>query len=103
MAVLVAWLSPRRHVNQLMLHEVESTHRTAMHGPAWHFSREIALLAILNLGVLGCQVYADWAKNIITGFARMGGETVGIVANQPAVLAGCLDIDSSIKVLYSWT
>ena len=38
-----------------------------------------------------------YAKNIITGFARMGGGTVGIVANQPMVLAGCLDIESSRK------
>ena len=39
----------------------------------------------------------DYAGNIIIGFARMDGETVGIVANQPMVLAGCLDIDSSRK------
>lgn len=39
----------------------------------------------------------DFAKNIICGFARVGGYKVGIVANQPAVLAGCLDIDSSTK------
>jgi propionyl-CoA carboxylase beta chain len=39
----------------------------------------------------------DYAKNIITGFARMDGETVGIVANQPQVLAGVLDIDASRK------
>ena len=38
-----------------------------------------------------------WAKNIITGFARLRGYPVGIVANQPAVLAGCLDIDASTK------
>jgi len=37
------------------------------------------------------------AKNIITGFARIGGATIGIVANQPLVLAGCLDIASSRK------
>jgi len=37
------------------------------------------------------------ARNIITGFARMEGSTVGIVANQPLVLAGCLDIKSAIK------
>ena len=36
-------------------------------------------------------------KNILIGFARMDGQTVGIVANQPLVLAGCLDIKSSIK------
>jgi len=38
-----------------------------------------------------------WAKNILTGFARLRGHPVGIVANQPSVLAGCLDIDASTK------
>jgi propionyl-CoA carboxylase beta chain len=42
-------------------------------------------------------VMPDYAKNIITGFARMEGRTVGIVANQPSELAGVLDIDSSVK------
>jgi propionyl-CoA carboxylase beta chain len=44
-----------------------------------------------------CEVHAAFAKNIIVGFARIGGRPVGIVANQPAVLAGVLDIDASIK------
>ena len=44
-----------------------------------------------------CELQPDFAKNIITGFARIDGRTVGIVANQPLVLAGCLDIDSSRK------
>jgi len=39
----------------------------------------------------------DFAPNIITGFGRMNGAPVGIVANQPTVLAGCLDIDSAVK------
>jgi len=43
------------------------------------------------------EVFPYYAKNIIVVFARMNGHTVGIVANQPKVLAGCLDIDSSIK------
>jgi propionyl-CoA carboxylase beta subunit len=43
------------------------------------------------------EVQAHWAKNMLIGFARMGGRTVGVVANQPAVLAGCLDINASIK------
>lgn len=43
------------------------------------------------------EVQKDFAKNIICGFAQVGGHKVGIVANQPAVLAGCLDIDSSTK------
>jgi propionyl-CoA carboxylase beta chain len=43
------------------------------------------------------ELQPDYAKNIIIGFARIGGQTAGIVANQPLVLAGCLDIKSSIK------
>lgn len=43
------------------------------------------------------ELQADYAGNIIVGFGRMEGSTVGIVANQPMVLAGCLDINSSIK------
>jgi propionyl-CoA carboxylase beta chain len=43
------------------------------------------------------ELQPEYAKNILIGFARMDGQTVGIVANQPLVLAGCLDIKSSIK------
>jgi propionyl-CoA carboxylase beta chain len=43
------------------------------------------------------EVHEHWARNIVVGFARMDGAAVGIVANQPALLAGCLDIDSSTK------
>ncbi|HJN25379.1 MAG TPA: acyl-CoA carboxylase subunit beta, partial [Rhodospirillales bacterium] len=43
------------------------------------------------------ELQADYAGNILTGFVRMEGSTVGVVANQPMVLAGCLDIDSSKK------
>jgi propionyl-CoA carboxylase beta chain len=43
------------------------------------------------------EVHKDYAKNIICGFARVGGRSVGVVANQPKHLAGCLDIDASVK------
>lgn len=43
------------------------------------------------------EVHKDFAKNIIVGFAHMGGRSVGIVANQPAILAGALDINASRK------
>jgi propionyl-CoA carboxylase beta chain len=43
------------------------------------------------------EVHQGFARNIIVGFARLGGRSVGIVANQPAFLAGCLDIDASTK------
>ena len=43
------------------------------------------------------EIQPGWAPNILTGFARLGGRSVGIVAQQPAVLAGALDIDASTK------
>jgi propionyl-CoA carboxylase beta chain len=43
------------------------------------------------------EVHKDFARNIVVGFARLGGRPVGIVANQPAYLAGVLDIDASTK------
>jgi propionyl-CoA carboxylase beta chain len=43
------------------------------------------------------EVHEHFAKNLVVGFARLAGQSVGIVANQPAVLAGCLDINASVK------
>jgi len=43
------------------------------------------------------EVHESWAQNLVVGFARLGGRVVGVVANQPAVLAGVLDIDASVK------
>ncbi|MCK5400917.1 MAG: acyl-CoA carboxylase subunit beta [Flavobacteriaceae bacterium] len=43
------------------------------------------------------EIHKDFAKNIIVGFARIAGRSIGIVANQPMFLAGCLDVDSSVK------
>jgi propionyl-CoA carboxylase beta chain len=54
------------------------------------------LLAVLDQGSF-FEVHAGYAKNIVVGFGRLAGRVVGVVANQPAVLAGVLDIDASIK------
>src|SRR5208283_4090304 len=43
------------------------------------------------------EVHEHFARNIVVGFARMDGRSIGVVANQPAYLAGCLDINSSVK------
>jgi propionyl-CoA carboxylase beta chain len=43
------------------------------------------------------EVHEHWAKNLVIGLARIDGRPVGVVANQPAFLAGCLDINSSVK------
>ncbi len=43
------------------------------------------------------EIHKDFAENIIVGFARLAGRSIGVVANQPMFLAGCLDVDSSVK------
>jgi len=55
-----------------------------------------AITAVVDDGYF-FEVHEHYAKNIVVGFARLGGRPVGVVANQPAVLAGVLDIASSIK------
>ena len=55
-----------------------------------------AIQATLDEGAF-LEVQADFAGNIVIGFGRLGGHTIGVVANQPKVLAGCLDIDASVK------
>jgi len=55
-----------------------------------------AIHAIVDEGDF-LEVHEDFARNIVVGFARLAGRPLGIVANQPAMLAGCLDIDASTK------
>src|SRR3954465_10634722 len=58
------------------------------------------MLAVIHLVVdegYFLEVHQHYAKNLLVGFARLDGRSVGIVANQPAVLAGTLDIDASVK------
>src|SRR5690606_29212957 len=43
------------------------------------------------------EIHQDFAENIVVGFARLAGRSIGIVANQPASMAGVLDINASIK------
>ena len=56
-----------------------------------------ALIAAVVDDARFLEVHEHYAANIVVGFARFDGATAGIVANQPAVLAGCLDIDASVK------
>src|SRR5262249_57219142 len=60
------------------------------------YDRKEAIRAVVDRGSF-FEVQEHWAKNIIVGFARLDGRPVGIVAQQPAVLAGVLDINSSDK------
>lgn len=56
----------------------------------------IAIKSILDRNQF-FEIMPDFAKNILIGFGEVGGKSVGIVGNQPTVLAGCLDIDASVK------
>ncbi len=60
------------------------------------YDMSVVMREVLDDGVL-YEVHAGFARNLVTGFAHLGGHSVGIVANQPAVLAGVLDIDASVK------
>ena len=60
------------------------------------YDMKLVIRAVVDDGDF-LEIHDHWAQNIVVGFARLGGHAVGIVANQPAVLAGCLDIDASTK------
>ena len=61
------------------------------------FSKPAPPLNGLQLHLGPFEIQPNFAENIICGFGRIEGGTVGLVANQPTVLAGCLDISSSVK------
>jgi acetyl-CoA carboxylase carboxyltransferase component len=60
------------------------------------YDMHAVIIAIVDNGEF-LEVMENWAKNVLIGFARLDGRSVGIVANQPAVLAGVLDINASSK------
>ena len=64
--------------------------------PATPYDMHEVLRAVIDEGHF-FEIHSDFARNILVGFARLGGQSVGLVANQPAVLAGVLDIDASVK------
>lgn len=61
------------------------------------YDMKLIIREVLDLGDF-FEIQPDHARNIVVGFGRMEGRTVGVVGNQPMELAGCLDIDSSTKV-----
>ena len=64
--------------------------------PNLPYDMKVLILSVVDDATF-LEVHKDFAPNIVVGFARLGGKTVGIVANQPAHLAGVLDIKSSVK------
>jgi propionyl-CoA carboxylase beta chain len=64
--------------------------------PAKPYDMHEVIRRVVDHGVF-FAIHPDFAPNILCGFARLDGKSVGVVANQPAHLAGCLDIDASLK------
>ncbi len=64
--------------------------------PNQTYDMNVLIYSILD-GAEFMEVHSGFARNIICGFGRLGGQTIGLVANQPAVLAGVLDNDASVK------
>ena len=64
--------------------------------PDQPYDMRILIRSVLD-GAELFEVHPHFARNLIVGFGRLGGETIGLVANQPAVLAGVLDSDASVK------
>jgi propionyl-CoA carboxylase beta chain len=87
---------PRRETTDPVDREDQALDRLVPPEPSQPYDMHELISAVVDDGAF-LEVHRHFAQNIIVGFAHLGGRSVGLVANQPAVLAGCLDIDASIK------
>ena len=87
---------PRARSSDLADREVPALDRIVPASPNQPYDMLDVIHPIVDEGYF-LEVHRHYAKNILVGFARLDGRPVGIVANQPAVLAGTLDIDASVK------
>ncbi len=87
---------PRRTTADPADREDETLDRLVPESPNQPYDILDLIHAVVDDGAF-LEVHQHYAKNIVVGFGRLGGRTVGVVANQPAVLAGTLDIDASVK------
>jgi propionyl-CoA carboxylase beta chain len=88
--------APRRATDDPSGREEPSLDRLVPDSPNQPYDMHDLIGAVADEGDF-LEVHRNFARNIIVGFARLGGAPVGIVANQPAHLAGTLDIDASVK------
>jgi len=87
---------PRRPVSDPVDREIPELDTFIPDSPNQPYDMTLLIRKVVDDGDF-FEIHADWAKNIVVGFARLGGRPVGIVANQPDHLAGVLDIESSVK------
>jgi propionyl-CoA carboxylase beta chain len=88
--------APRRATADPVDRQDEALDRLVPESPNQPYDMHDLVHAIADDGEF-LEVHQHFARNIIVGFAHLGGRSVGIVANQPAHLAGTLDIDASVK------
>ena len=88
--------APRRETTDPIDREDEALDALVPAAPNQPYDMLDLVHAIADEGAF-LEVHRHFARNIVVGFARLGGRSVGIVANQPAHLAGTLDIDASVK------
>ena len=87
---------PSQHTGDLMLVDDETLNGVVPDNPRDPYDMYPVLERVLDPGSI-FEVHGHYAKNIIVTFARLNGRTVGVVANQPAVKFGAIDIDASDK------
>jgi propionyl-CoA carboxylase beta chain len=87
---------PRVETTDPIDREDESLDRLVPESPNQPYDMLDLVHTVVDEGIF-LEVHQHYARNIIVGFARLGGRSVGVVANQPAHLAGTLDIDASVK------
>jgi propionyl-CoA carboxylase beta chain len=87
---------PRRAPDEAADRAIDALDRIVPESPNQPYDMVDVIHAVVDDGYF-LDVHQHYAKNIVVGFARIDGRPVGIVANQPAVLAGTLDIDASVK------
>uniref|UniRef100_A0A9J8A9W9 Propionyl-CoA carboxylase beta chain, mitochondrial n=2 Tax=Cyprinus carpio TaxID=7962 RepID=A0A9J8A9W9_CYPCA len=97
-----ALLNLRNFFNFLPLSNKDPAPVTECHDPRQVKTHHTVLMIVISfLQIVDerefFEIMPNYAKNIVVGFARMNGRTVGIVGNQPKVASGCLDINSSVK------
>src|SRR5215211_6871820 len=88
--------APRVETSDPSERRVESLNALVPEASNQPYDMRDAIHAIVDDGYF-FEVHEHYAPNIVVGFARLGGRSVGVVANQPAYLAGVLDIDASVK------
>lgn len=88
--------SPVLPNNDPLDREIEELNSFIPDNPNKPYDMHEIIRSVVDLGDF-FEIHEKFAPNIICGFARLAGRTIGIVANQPSVLAGVLDIDSSVK------